>query len=137
MCLTIYVAADEPLPEIPWDKKNRAFNVQSVADKDRVRRQFSKPYIYYVGSDEGCGCGFLPEDWKDPTGADALRNMANRERLHDYLVSAVQRGPVELFAVWTGEESMPPEERAEVTPAHFMSTWHDFGERQFFVVKKA
>jgi hypothetical protein len=59
MCMVVYLAADAPLPLISWDAQAPAFHVKALGSRDDpVRARFSKPHVYYVGSHEGCGCGF-------------------------------------------------------------------------------
>ena len=137
MCLYIYVGTGQPLQEIEWDEENPAFYVERLGeDEESVRPHFSKPHVYYVGSDGGCGCGFQPEDWPEgSTDPDMLSNRENRRKLIEFIESVVQQGPIELFAVWAGEQSAEPQERLEVTPAHFAGRWREFDESQFFVVR--
>ena len=59
MCMMVYIASDCLLPTSAWDETRPSFHVRELVERDEpVRRQFSKPHVYYVGSHEGCGCGF-------------------------------------------------------------------------------
>src|SRR5829696_3612944 len=103
MCMVVYVAADTPLPLIPWDERTPAFHVTELRPEvAAVRAHFSKPYVYYAGSHEGCGCGFSYGWWND----DAELNARNREtvrQLGAYLDAATRAaGPIELYACWSG-----------------------------------
>jgi hypothetical protein len=50
MCLVVYVASDYPLPILPWDAACPRFHVTELDERGApVRRQFTKPCVYYVG----------------------------------------------------------------------------------------
>jgi len=73
MCWALYLASEKPLPQIPWDKDARAFNTQELSDSDLgVRKQFSLPYVMYMGSHLGCGCGFMAVDNEDQKTENSL-----------------------------------------------------------------
>jgi hypothetical protein len=70
-CERIFVASDHPLPLIEFDPDDSNFWVgefdAAVGKRDEdadVRRLFTKPYVYYVGSHLGCGCGFGYCSWQ-------------------------------------------------------------------------
>ena len=51
MCLLVYIAADGPLPLIPWDERAPAFHVAEMSPTEpEVRPAFSKPSVYYLAS---------------------------------------------------------------------------------------
>ena len=64
MCLAIYIASDIELSTSKWDKNSPSFYSESIEPNKHygVDRHFSKPYVYYLGSHEGCGCGFMYDD---------------------------------------------------------------------------
>src|SRR6266446_4942076 len=121
MCMLIYVASDYPLPTSAWDQGRPRFHVTELGDRDQpVRRQFSKPCVYYAGSHEGCGCGFQYGEYEgfeeDPAALAAARD--SRGLLAEFLSVALQHQPaVELFACWDGDQGAPPEHRGRVRPA--------------------
>jgi len=149
MCMMLYVASDHPLREIPWDEAHPAFYVTSELDpsEEPVRPRFTKPFVYYVGSHQNCGCGFgydtMEEEREayanDPQmWAQAVReNTLCREsvsKLREYLLEVVESGPVEAYSVWSGDEGYPPAERLEVTPSHFGGEVFTLKERQLLLV---
>lgn len=121
MCMMIYLAAEMPLRKVAWNEAAPAFNTRPlIADEQRVRRQFSKPYLVYAGSYEGCGCGFqlgqYPSEYSEPA------EMSHRRKsLHDfaaYLREEIPRvGGIELFACWDGDQEAAPEHRRALTPS--------------------
>jgi hypothetical protein len=57
--MIFYLASDVQLPRIDFIFESPAFNTKDIDDsKKDVKIHFSLKEILYVGSDEGCGCGF-------------------------------------------------------------------------------
>lgn len=133
--MMLYLASDHPLREIPWDEAHPAFYVTSELHPsvEAVRARFSKPFVYDVASHEECGWGFGYDTMQEEREAYAndpgmwARAVKNNilchesvNRLSDYLQEAVERGPVEIYAVFAGGET-------------FIFSWN---EKQPFVVSK-
>ncbi len=121
MCLAIYIASDEPLPLIVWNEQSPSFHVIDLSEHEQiVRKQFSSPYVYYVGTNEGCGCAFnygreYPDYEDDPEELKAAEESV--ARLVDYLSDVVSKvGSVQVFSCWEGEGGKSPEDVREVTP---------------------
>jgi len=113
MCLAAYLASDIPLPLIDLTQEKPSFHVKELtAAKEPVITQFEKPYIYYLGSHEGCGCGFFKtgNDW------DTLRQAQdNYTQLVSYLKKVQSPGfRIQIFACWDGDEDTEPEFRKQV-----------------------
>lgn len=121
MCLALYIASDESLPLITWNKQSPAFHVIELSEQEQViRKQFSSPYVYYAGSHEGCGCAFnygreYPEYEDDPEELKAAEESTTR--LADYLSDVVPKvGALQIFSCWEGEGEKSPEYFREITP---------------------
>jgi len=141
MCMMVYIAADEPLPLIEWQENVSIFCVMELSEDEKlVRRQFSKPFVYYLGSYEGCSCGFSynnePIEDEDDRRGDAVARESVRQ-LSKYLSDAVRRGSVEMYACWDGDQEAEPEERLEVGADFFGGEAFAFKEKQFFKVEGA
>lgn len=107
MCLAVYVASSIELPSIKWEKTAPAFYLKPARSRDTVRRQFSLPNVYYAGSHEGCGCGFLKDGVPDE---ESEIYRANYRALADCIRTAKHRGAaIELFSCWEGQQSARPE----------------------------
>ena len=127
MCQLLFLASDHPLPEIPWNPEARGFHVRrATVDEDSVRAHLTKSHVYYVGSHEGCGCGFsvadLPiEDQFDQWNYDAsLQNVAS---LREYLLENL--GPfsaVEIYVAWNGNITRRPKRRQSLAIAAISET---------------
>jgi hypothetical protein len=113
MCLYVYLVTDSNLPELPWDKKQPAFNVHHLKRKEKFLRDLSGANAYILGSHEGCGCGFILDELSDPQ--DRAASEDSRRKLCEYVEGVVRsEAGVVLLAAWQGDERKPPV-RARVT----------------------
>jgi hypothetical protein len=141
MCMMVYVASDYPLPTLAWDEARPGFHVAELSDRDEpVGRQFSKPCVYYVGSHEGCGCGFQYGQYEgievDPAELTAARD--SRRRLSEFLAVALQhQSVVELFACWDGDQAAEPEYRGRMRPSDLVRDRTDFREKEWLAVTES
>jgi len=114
MCLMLYMAADSAVPLIPWDESGPAFHVSvpSSSSATDVRARFSKPHLVYLGSHDGCGCGFQHSEPgqvldSDPDPVEVAQSAESMRRLANYVAEAVKRvGPVELYMCWDAEQGL-------------------------------
>jgi hypothetical protein len=137
MCWQLYLASDRALPTVKWNAKQPDFHV-TAATKSRhqlAHQHFSKPHLYLVGSDQGCGCGFDVTDPDEPSERDreAIRQL---QLLADYLAAATSRREVELLACWLDDEQRPPDRRQTVDGKFFVGGFLAFGERTLYTVTK-
>jgi hypothetical protein len=141
MCMMVYIATDHPLPTSAWDEARPCFYVTELSERDEtVRRQFTKPFVYYAGSHEGCGCGFQFDESDgievDPDALAASRD--SRRRLADFLAAALQhQSEVELFACWDGDQAAEPEHRGRIRPSDLMRDRTVFREKGRLIVSEA
>ena len=99
MCLTVYLVSDANLPEIKRDKAHPAFGAARLKRKEKFLNRLPGANAYYLGSYQGCGCGFLSEEPADS------ESQASRNELSTYVANALrEQSPVVLFAVWAGDE---------------------------------
>lgn len=139
MCMVLYVVSDDPLPTLAWDESRPAFHVIDLDQRgEPVRRQFTKPYVYYVGSHEKCGCGFQYGEYEDfEEEQDLPQKRDSRQRLVEFLRGALQHRPdVELFACWDGDQAAEPVYRGRVCPADLLRGRTFFRERELLVVSE-
>jgi hypothetical protein len=67
----VYLASEQPLTAAPWNEKAPGFHITDLApDERRVQSQFTKPFIVYAGSHDGCGCGFQCGEHPDESYED-------------------------------------------------------------------
>ncbi len=143
MCLQVWLGSVRPLPEhglldpkVP-DPLLGYHRLERVADDAPVRARFTLPEVAYVGSHEGCGCGFESSDltWQGFTRVDEITPLLpalaaderatfeaeqrGRERLRDLVVAAQAHGCVEVFGCWAGGEGEPVLREQAVDASHF------------------
>ncbi len=151
MCMMLYLASNNPLPEIPWDEENPAFYVTSKLweKAECIRSIFTKPYVYYLGSDQKCGCGFGYDNYEEEkrayvnhpelmakTIAAHERGHENIRRLREYLEAAIELGDVELYGPLGGNEDTEPKYRMHIGPSYFTGEEVIIQAGQFFIVSK-
>lgn len=113
MCLALYLASSQPLATSEWNENAPAFYL-NAADGDLVCGQLSLPHVYYAGSHEGCGCGFLKE-WKPDEELPPYQE--NYIALARTLREALARGAkLELFSCWEGDQDHEPQSVGSITP---------------------
>jgi hypothetical protein len=137
MCPMVYVASDDPLPVLAWDQDNPQFHTAGLSKQhEPVRRHFSKPYVYYVGSHERCGCGF---QWGENKASedDLSAKQESRRRLVEFLAGALEAQPaVEVYACWDGDQAAPADRNERVRPADLLGSRKYFRERELLVVSE-
>lgn len=134
MCMVIYIAADIPLPLVPWDEHAPGFHTTVPQEKKgmSVRKHLTKPYVVYAGSHQRCGCGFFVDDDSDCDVPEDSRRLAA------YLSEAIRRGSsVELFACWDGEENRAPKRHRVLTPGEIGKGGLEYGETELLTVVPA
>lgn len=103
MCLAVYIASSLNLPLVVWNENEPAFYVSDLTNDKDVRNQFTLPNVRYVGSCEGCGCGFLKDGEYDDGLAKVNEDYA---RLAAYIVALQEEGSdIELFSCWEGDQT--------------------------------
>ncbi|MCQ4318619.1 hypothetical protein [Stutzerimonas zhaodongensis] len=127
MCWALYLASDIELPQIVWDNANPSFNTQELSEAENpVKQQFSFEHVIYLGSNEGCGCGFMNTDYQ---------SNKNLEHLHDYLSNALSRNSkLEIFLCWEGDQSSSPLAKKSVRLSEFAGPELPLGERELSII---
>ena len=113
MCFVLYIAATSPIPAIPWDENRRAVHTTELNEFALpVKGKFDRPNVKYVGSSQGCGCGFghvmyQNGGWPEESmlGEPDDEQAENHTQLASVLRSLLEQNPeVELFGCWSGDE---------------------------------
>ena len=140
MCMAVYIASDAPLQLVQWNIDQPNFHVSELTvdeNDEKVKGQFSKPFIYYVGAYTGCGCGFeygrYPE-YED----DVEKKRQSVNQFSKYLANALQESEtIELFACWEGDQAEKPVKHGKLIPTDIGGDSFWFEEREFFVVQRS
>ncbi|HBC88136.1 MAG TPA: hypothetical protein DCZ94_14395 [Lentisphaeria bacterium] len=128
MCIAVYISSNQTVPVIEWDSNNPAFNIKNIAIDEHhgVEKQFSKKNIYYVGSHEGCGCGFIydennPEYQSDPIDLETRKK--NVMELVNILKSLLNKSDqIELFICYEGRQGDKPLNQRKLSPDQLLSS---------------
>jgi hypothetical protein len=110
MCKIIFIGATEQIDERPWDEQNPTFYLQQPTEEEKaVLKNFSKPYVYRVGTHRGCSCDFI-----------SYSNIPDEEYRSERLALAsviehqLKKGnEVEVYCCWAGDYAADPEERTQ------------------------
>lgn len=139
MCFVLYMASDRDRPPVTWDDAKPAFHVMADdPDAERVRGQFAKKNVYYLGSDNGCGCGFQREnDWLSSDPKERASKQQNQKLLAGYLAGCLNdEDGVELFGCWSGDEQETPVRRREISVSDLLGEEFFFIEKEHILVTK-
>ena len=111
------------------DENRPAFNVLTLAEwawGAEVTKQFEKPHVYYLGSYQGCGCGF---GGLDDEGQTCLRELST------YLARATANtGALELWSCWAGEEGAERLSERAIVPDTLLEPGFCFEEQEYLRV---
>lgn len=134
MCWEIYLGSDVELPQVEWEEAAPAFNTQPLSEtEERVRIQFLLPHVIYLGSHDGCSCGFFGEDYDEPE--DKNQRSEDLKRLSKYLSEALEAGAIlEMFLCWQGGEIDQQETIKQLTPKDFLSPEFPLKENEFATI---
>src|SRR5262245_60321836 len=135
MCMTVYIGATEPLDLIAWNQTAPAFHVAELHETEVVvRTQFNEPYVY-VGSHEGCGCGFQCKNPEWVEEEELAQKRASLDSLATYLSRQLSRvATIQLYACWDGDQAEIPEHRRNLTPNSFRNEEFFFLEKELSTV---
>jgi hypothetical protein len=92
----LYLGSDKQRPLIAWDESAPRFHVKADDDDaSKAAVHLQKRLSYYVGSDNGCGCGFRQEHDYMIDDADELASKTDsQKRLYDQRLGGTLRMPV-------------------------------------------
>ena len=140
MCYEIYIASDKPLKTIDWDENNRKLNVNKIDSKDKIiKKIFSKPHIYYIGSHLKCGCGFFYESSLTPDCDErevAKQVIQSQKELKKYIRQSLGKcKEIELYVSWEGDKEKDPLKTIRLTDKDIKRQFN-LEERHFYIIKK-
>lgn len=141
MCMVYYLGTDGDAPLTPsWNKETPAFHVSGVdgPEREHVKKKLSHSHLVYLGSHEGCGCGF--RSYRDgflmEGDAEEKDTEADHVGLAEYLQSLPpSERPIQIFGCWSGDESEPVEHIRDLSPADVLDPSFGFRERELLTVK--
>jgi hypothetical protein len=134
MCLAVYIASDHVLPLIPWDEANPSFYVNELSyEAMEVRMQFTLPNVRYLGSDAGCGCGFLKGG---VAGKELIEAQENYSKLASYISDLHKRGAlIQVFSCWAGDEIAGRDFSEEIDINDLLDKDFEFMKKAFYELR--
>ncbi len=140
MCYALYIGTESPCETSKWDENNQKFYIEDLHDRDKsVVQSFTKPHVYYVGSWQGCGCGFFSEpEWAETE--EDFKEIENTKKCISDLVAFLNKklentNEIELFVCWEGNQGEKPEKKLEKTPEELLGHSLPFEEMDFVIIK--
>jgi hypothetical protein len=134
MCFVLYVASRTKPKLIAWNKDAPSLCTQELGNHEKpVLKKFSLPIVTYVGSDQGCGCGFRHTDYE----MDVSDAEEDTQHNHQALVRLLQEqfadeSFVELYGCWSGDESLAVKINSELLLDQIGDRLFCFRERGFY-----
>jgi len=140
--MVYYLGCDSLFPCLPaWDEKNPAFHVDTLTkeNEQRVRSKLPHEHIYYLGSHEGCGCGFRSESdgfLLAREGDDARAEAEDQAALAAFLAAIPRKGrAMQIFGCWSGDELEPIAFRRECEIRDLATQTFAFREREIITLR--
>src|SRR5687767_3507653 len=139
MCFAVYIGTEKELKtgEFVPDETDIFFEKLGNEENEGLRPKFSKPNIYYVGSDTSCSCGlaFESNSFDDPEEQD---NKKSPTRFIEFLKEMTSNEEVEYYCCWEGDWALPSEHFQEIDIRDISLDKNYFGlkEKEFIRFKK-
>ena len=133
MCFAVYIGTNEKQTTSAWKQDETVFYLEELKGDEIVKEKFSKPFVYYVGADTGCSCGFAweVENYEDPDEQD---NKKSPQALIDFITKRTKKEDIEFYCCWEGDWSDPIEEKIELDISDVGLDKYYFMEEKRFVV---
>jgi hypothetical protein len=151
MCMMLYIASDVKLPLVPAGQDDyQPIYVDELSEYNlSVKKQFTKKYAFYIGSYQGCGCGFSYGEYNIDTSEldeslieffddEQKKRKESVRELFNYISNSLENvSDIELYSCWAGKENEAPKHRLEINLADFsLSDKFSFEEDQLIIIRK-
>jgi len=139
MCYAVFIATSTPQQTTEFVPDVTKLHLELPADKElaALKDKFTLPYIYYVGADTKCSCGFVfhSEYFDDPDWQDS---KASPQALLDLLNDLTINESVEYYCCWDGDWAEPAEESRILNSRNIAldKNYFELIEREFILFKE-
>lgn len=141
--MTIYIATDRQLPTIPYDEKDRKLNTADITSNEKtLKNVFSKSHFKYIGSDQGCGCGFRHAllhngDWFNVVNNEETTfDNSNHVNLVDFISKNISdEKTIEILACWNGDHNESVKFQESIKLTDILDKDFYFKERRLYTVQ--
>ena len=110
MCYSLYLFTDKKLETSSFDEKNPGMYIDEIrhaSDEPAKKWKGEKEYIYYIGSQLCCGCGWIPVTEYDDDDLEEVEGVRkDRESLYAFLKNHSFEDSY-LIIAWEGNQGKP------------------------------
>ena len=107
MCLCAYIGTDQKLEIGKFVQYKTLLYLEEPSEDELkgLRNKFTKKYIYYIGSETGCSCGFMYEEDEDLDEEDY--SIESPKELIKFLKKIAEHENIEFYSCWESEWDLP------------------------------
>jgi len=135
MCDALFIGSDRELALIQFESGKTPIHIMNISEDEKtILDKINKAYVYYIGSYEGCGCGFRYGITEKEYGRkfveqeEEIKGRKSVEALLHYLSSEINPGEeFILLNTWEGEFEQPVEKETTLN----LNTFHLSDSFQF------
>ena len=143
----LYLGSDRERQTSDWDESNPKFYVEKgdsqfsekgtpIEATEAVKLNFSKKFVYYVGSHEGCGCGFRQDGFWMQDEEEIQKTAENQKHLFEYISECLKdENNIEIYACWAGSENEPTQTKRNISVREIVKSDFFFKEDEFLVIE--
>lgn len=145
MCFAVYISSDVELSAPAQQDWTQEKSLQSfiylcrLTENDKefsvIREKLVKPYLYYVGSNQGCGCGLYGFDLDLEEESDKKIREGNYQMI-SLLLQKYSDKNFEIFTCWEGDQWKAPEKKIKIRKNDLMRKDFLLEELYFYTVSK-
>lgn len=142
--MTLYIGSVSELVQIEFDEKNPSFHTRELNENENlIYKHISLPNILYLGSDEGCGCGFRHalldnNKWFIVESEENLDNQigqTNHRDLYNYIKDNIANGSsIHIYGCWNGDLMETSKSVEEIVLEDILHEQFYFKERGLYVI---
>lgn len=137
MCFAVYIGTNQKQTTTTWTENETLLYLEELSKDDEiVKTKFTKAYVYYVGADTGCSCGFAwdVEDFNDPDEQDDKKSP---QKLIDFLDELTKTEDIEFYCCWEGDWNDPITKNIELDIKNIgLDKLYFMEEKQFVLFKQ-
>lgn len=107
MCLAVYIGTNQEQATSSWVQHETLLYLAELSEVDEiVKTKFTKTYVYYVGAETGCSCGFAweVEYFNDPEEQEYKKSP---QQLIDFIATLTEKESIEFYSCWEGDWNEP------------------------------
>jgi hypothetical protein len=115
MCFAVYIGTNQKLTtgQFVPEKTDIYLKALSVEEEVALRKKFTKPNLYYIGSDTSCSCG-LVFDSNEFDNPEEQQNKKSPQRFLEFLDELTKKEDIEYYCCWVGDWDDPIEITNEI-----------------------